>query len=486
MSSYPKPITIKSIIDTYCKISYVNRDTSDKQSINKHAYKLSIIPLNNRDMSKKDLTSLLLSTKTFSKTIDIKPDTNFSELCTSNIICPSVFHKEATSKQDSDVKVSNFIFLDIDSGLTIKEAIEILDKNNLSYLLFTSTSHTVKQNKFHILVPLLKPITTKEDYQAYWSYLNQLFNCKTDIACKHPSRACYPSLNPKEIINKLFRNDLHLDTKLLNEYKKVNEFCNKTAMYSNIEVTNEFLDSLHSLNPALILVEKTDKFIKFKRDSDDRVGNVLYYLEQNKKVLHDISRDSRIDLLFSNEEFENAILANDSRISIQEAIKNDLLKHFETKEMKLECGLVPDNKTIIIANEGVGKSEAIISLCKDEKIIYAAHTLKRVEEIKSSFNQKGIPFEVCLSNEEIFREFKLDETFISNYKDASNKGTTTVNFIENNIKDNDKLKEALLKRIMENNNLLLNKDCNIIITIAKLKKLLLRFSKETNLSTIVA
>lgn len=486
MSFYTKPKTpIGNSIYTSTS-NYINRLTSTKISINKHAYKISLVPVPSKDISKDDLTSLLLSTKTFSKTVDIKPDTNFSELCTSNIICPSVFHQEATSKQDSDVKVSNFIFLDIDSGLTIEEAMEILDKNNFSYLLFTSTSHTVMQNKFHILVPLLKPIATKEDYQAYWSYLHQLLNCKTDIACKHPSRACYPSLNPNmEIINKLFRNDLHLDTKLLNEYKKVNEVCNNADTYSDIDVSDEFLNSLYSLNPALILVERTDKFIKFKRDLDDRVGNVLYYINQNKKVLHDISRDSRIDLLFSNEEFESAILANDSRISIQEAIKNDLLKHFEYRENMLICELNPSNKTIIIANEGIGKSEAIISLCKDEKIIYAAHTLKRVEEIKSSFSQKGIPFEVCLSNEEIFKEFNLDESFISLYKEACSKGKTSKEFIENTFKDNDELKETLLKRIIENNNLLLNKDCNIIITIAKLKRLLLKFSKEINLSTIV-
>lgn len=486
MSFYPKPRRVLKARMNTTPIIYTNRLNSTKSSINKHAYKLSVIKIPRLLTSKEELTSLLVSTVTYTSTIDIKTDTDFNELCKNNIICPSVFHKGVCSKLDSDVKVSNFIFIDIDKGLTIDEACRILDKEHLSYLLFTSSSHSNVTNKFHILVPLLKSVDSKEDYKAYWSYLHQLFDCKTDRACCNPSRACYPSLNTNmEIINRLFRNDLHLDTKVLNEYKKVEIEITKTESFFNIEVSKEFLDSLHQLNPNLIIQESAPKFIKFKRDLYDRVGNVLYYIDQNKKVLFDISKDTRMDLLFSNEEFEDNILANDSRDSIQEAIKNDLLEHFGTKEKMIECGLTPDNKTIIIANEGVGKSETIISLCQEQKIIYAAHTIKRIEEIKASFVQKEIDFVVCCSNEEIFREFELDETLISSYKEACSKGITTVDFIEEVFIDNKDLKESLLKRIMENNNLLLRKDCNVIITIAKLKRLLLRFIKEINLSTIV-
>ena len=147
--------------------------------------------------------------------------------------------------------------------------------------------------------------------------------------------------------------------------------------------------------------------------------------------------------------------------------------------------MTPNNKTIIIANEGVGKSETIISLCQEQNIIYAAHTIKRIEEIKDSFAQKGINFVVCCSNEDIFREFNINETLISFYKEACKKGVRTVDFIEVALINNNELKKSLLTRITENNNLLLKKDCNVIITIAKLKGLLLRFIKETNLSTIV-
>jgi hypothetical protein len=288
-----------------------------------------------------------------------------------------------------------------------------------------------------------------------------------------------------EITNKLFRNDLHLDTKVLNEYKKVAIRIEETDSHPNIEVSKEFLDSLVELNPNLIIQESTPKFIKFKRDSHDRVGNVLYYINQNKKVLFDISKDTRIDLLFSNEEFQNSILASDSRASIQEAIKNDLLEHFETKEKMIECGLTPTNKTIIIANEGVGKSETIISLCQEQKIIYAAHTIKRIEEIKASFVQKRIDFVVCYSNEEIFRKFGIDEKIISEYKEASKKGISRRDFIGNLLDASDELKMSLSKEIDDNDNLLLRIDCNVITTIAKLKILLLKFSKETSLSTIV-
>lgn len=485
MSFYPKPEAIKNLIIS-SKTKYINRHTSNKPSINKHAYKISVIPLVEKKLSKDNLTSVLLSIKTFNKTINIEPDTDFNDLCRNFIICPSIFNKTATSKQDIDVKISNFIFLDIDNGLNIEEATKILEEDNLSYLLFTSSSHSVIKNKFHILVPLLKPINSKADYKAYWCYLHQLLNCKTDRACNQPSRACYPSLNTNiKIINKLFRNDLHLDTKILNEYKNILKETDKTNYYDDIKVSQEFLNSLKNLNPNLIIVEKTDKFIKFKRDSEDKVGNVLYYVNQNNKVLHDISRNSRIDLLFSNEDFENSILAINSRESIQKNIQDDLINHFIKRENMIECGLTPDNKTIIIANEGVGKSESVISLCKEQKIIYAAHTIKRIEEIKTSFLEKNIDFIVCYSNEEIFREFKLDEKVISDYKEACKHGITTINFIENTFKNNEELKVTISRRIEENNNLLLRKDCNVIITIAKLKRLLLKFIKKTTLSTIV-
>lgn len=486
MSFYPKPRRVLKARMNTTPIIYTNRLTSAKSSIYKHAYKLSVIKLP-MELTKEELTSLLASTATYTSTIDIKTDTDFNDLFKSNIICPSVFNKDIASKLDSDVKISNFIFIDVDNGLTIAEACEILDKEELSYILATSSSHSVTLNKFHILVPLLKSVDSKADYKAYWTYLHQLFDCKTDRACCNPSRACYPSLNPNmEILNRLFRNDLHLDTKVLNEYKKVAIRIEETDSHSDIEVSKEFLDSLFKLNPNLIIQESTPKFIKFKRDSHDRVGNVLYYIDQNKKVLFDISKNTRIDLLFSNEEFTNSILASDSRASIQEAIKNDLLEHFETKEKMIECGLTPTNKTIIIANEGVGKSETIIRLCKEQKIIYAAHTIKRIEEIKASFVQKEIAFVVCYSNEEIFRDVGLNETLISFYKEACKKGVITVDFIKDVFKDDYKLKESLLSKIEENNNKLLRNDCNVIITIAKLKKLLPKFfSKETNLSTIV-
>lgn len=187
MSFYPQPIKVP--------IAYYNRLTSSKSSITKHAYKLSVIKLPRLLTSKAELTSLLASTTIYTNTVDIKTNTDFNELCKNNIICPSVFYKDVTSKLDDDVKLSNFIFMDIDGGLTIEEAMDILDRANLSYLLFTSSSHSIIQNKFHILVPLLKSVNSKEDYKAYWTYLHQLFDCKTDRACCHPARACYPSLN---------------------------------------------------------------------------------------------------------------------------------------------------------------------------------------------------------------------------------------------------------------------------------------------------
>ena len=110
------------------------------------------------------------------------------------------------------------------------------------------------------------------------------------------------------------------------------------------------------------------------------------------RVVDLIDKKKSVDLLFSNNEFNTSKKAEDIRIKIQEDINS------EVNEFLITCESLKNSiryfypKKVIIANEGVGKSKAIIEACKDYKLIFACYTKDRISEISRSLDEKNIKY----------------------------------------------------------------------------------------------
>lgn len=246
---------------------FLNRDTATSSS-DMAAYKLSVIET--KSSTKDGHTEILIKEK-FSKTISIDKTSNIEKIFKCNIICPSIFDKNSSMKKDEDIKYSKFIFIDIDNGMSIQEAKSILDSKELSYILYTSISHKEEHHKFHILVPTLKKVESKEEYKAYWQYLHELFEFKTDKSCNTPSKASYPSTKDGLVINMMYRNDLYLEAKKLNAYKKIVVSYDSSKNNPLSVAHPDYLRMIENINPSLILIDNTDTVLRFKRDENGMV-----------------------------------------------------------------------------------------------------------------------------------------------------------------------------------------------------------------------
>jgi len=58
------------------------------------------------------------------------------------------------------------VMIDVDNGLSIDDAVQKLQDQNLNYGLVTSKSHTASHPKYHILLPFDKPLSSKELYES--------------------------------------------------------------------------------------------------------------------------------------------------------------------------------------------------------------------------------------------------------------------------------------------------------------------------------
>ena len=70
---------------------------------------------------------------------------------------------------------TDFMVLDIDDGMTITEAEQIVDKLGVACLCLPSTSHTPSLHKFRLVFPLLRTIRTKPVFEATMRKLAEYF-----------------------------------------------------------------------------------------------------------------------------------------------------------------------------------------------------------------------------------------------------------------------------------------------------------------------
>lgn len=149
--------------------------------------KLSIFPKSTPlPKSKKEKTE---NAKYFSRphlpeVVEIDTDETLISVITSFAWSPFIFKQ---ARLQDDFVSTDFLVLDIDSGLTIEAAEARIHEANVACLCLPSTSHKPNAHRFRLILPLSRTITKVEDFLASMKDLAESFpeadpSCLTDYA----------------------------------------------------------------------------------------------------------------------------------------------------------------------------------------------------------------------------------------------------------------------------------------------------------------
>lgn len=123
------------------------------------------------------------------KTVDIVDENSLVEYVTSFAWSPFVF--DGVRHADNFVSC-DFLVYDIDEGLTIDGADEILKAQQFCYLILPSPSHTPTNHRFRVVLPLAHSITDEETYAATWRAGAEILGV-VDEQCKDTARYFFGS-----------------------------------------------------------------------------------------------------------------------------------------------------------------------------------------------------------------------------------------------------------------------------------------------------
>ncbi len=109
---------------------------------------------------------------------------------------PCVFKHNYRKKQN--FLYADYIALDFDDGWPLSHAIGTCRAHDLTHIIATSKSHQIPKHgndvwdRYRIVFPLERRITTVADYSATWHHVWRLFSRRADKAAKDPARFFFP------------------------------------------------------------------------------------------------------------------------------------------------------------------------------------------------------------------------------------------------------------------------------------------------------
>ena len=133
--------------------------------------------------------SKLASNPNLPQSIEIIDDEDLINAVTSFGWSPCIF---SSFRHNDNFISSDFMSLDVDSGLTIEEAEVRIQKLGLACLCLPSPSFTPEFHKFRLILPLAKTILNKADFDATWNWLQEQFP-ELDAQCSDYARWYAPS-----------------------------------------------------------------------------------------------------------------------------------------------------------------------------------------------------------------------------------------------------------------------------------------------------
>lgn len=149
--------------------------------------KLSIFPKANYLPKTKDdkiALSKKVSNPNLPEVVHIVNEEDLINIVTSTGWSPSIF---SGCRHNENFISTDFMSLDVDSGLTIDEAEIRVQKLGIACLCLPSPSHTSEEHRFRLIFPLAKTIYTIEDFDATWDFLQEQFP-ELDKQCSDPAR----------------------------------------------------------------------------------------------------------------------------------------------------------------------------------------------------------------------------------------------------------------------------------------------------------
>jgi len=154
--------------------------------------KLSIYPKVNflpKNKDEKALQSKLASNPNLPQIIEIGTEEDLINAVTSYGWSPSIF---SGVRHNDNFVSTDFMSLDIDSGLRIEDAEKRVQSLGLACLCLPSPSHTQELHKFRLIFPMVRTILNREDFDATWDFLQNKFP-ELDTQCSDYARWYAPS-----------------------------------------------------------------------------------------------------------------------------------------------------------------------------------------------------------------------------------------------------------------------------------------------------
>lgn len=154
--------------------------------------KLSIFPKANflpKNKEDKIALSKLASNPNLPVILEVRNEEELIKAVTSFGWSPSIF---SGYRHNDNFISTDFMSLDIDSGLTIQEAEKRIQSIGLACLCLPSPSHTEENEKFRLIFPLAKTILNTNDFDKTWEWLQLQFP-EIDSQCSDYARWYAPS-----------------------------------------------------------------------------------------------------------------------------------------------------------------------------------------------------------------------------------------------------------------------------------------------------
>lgn len=150
--------------------------------------KISYYDKNGKPVYEKQAQSKVVNTS-MPEVREVNTEDDLIEVVTKYAWSPAIFNGKKL--MENFIK-TDFMVLDIDNGMTIEQAEQVVMENNLSALCLPSPSHTPELHKFRLIFPLARSIFDKDTFDATWKSLEELIPA-TDKQCKDVSRYYFGS-----------------------------------------------------------------------------------------------------------------------------------------------------------------------------------------------------------------------------------------------------------------------------------------------------
>jgi hypothetical protein len=175
------------------------------------------------------------------------------DLITQYAWSPMVFE---TYRRESDFIKTDLIAFDIDDGMTIDEAEEVVESLGLAALCMPSTSHTDAHHKFRLIFPLSRSIHDIDEYKETYMKLAEFF--PVDPQCKDACRFYFASTDEDGF---WIEGDLYAPVK---PKPKLSESFDRSRYTDTIEVGEEVEDVVRALygEDRDKIPEQVDYFIR--------------------------------------------------------------------------------------------------------------------------------------------------------------------------------------------------------------------------------